>query len=485
MIKRMFFNKATEIISLLNDFSQSDIATEISNKSLVINKSKDFECFFMDAKSKKLDDYNEDALDQIISRLKNKLPNQDNVVLYDAFLYLKVLDLALDVKNNFLDALSQSNNGMVGNNGTTKLFLTFNVYSLFHFASGNVFALLKNFYQFTPSVHINNAGPVVINNFYLTNSSLGECTNVSQTPTLDIVALPYMMNAKNLESRKVQGDKMRKIHFNEPIPEDVEIIDSYYVSRLNNIIRFNKKNNRHLIVFGPEIDGNKYLDEKIKNLIEQNGEVVSVICPSYHQEESNLFYNASKIVVRDKICMLEPKITKYYKHSPILTGGYDEDISNKGVFINVFNVEGIGKITIVICKDYLTDIYDEVFKQIEPEVILVQSFTDSTLKFQEKMTDYCDNRSFTTIMLNSCNSKFGDPLETVVYDYVRKEDGKRTVDPIVLTNDACIAKCNKNKLCYHIFTISSEPNALNKSSNTHGSADLIRSCLDLAHKKVD
>ncbi|MCR5737654.1 MAG: hypothetical protein K6G64_08405 [Eubacterium sp.] len=203
------------------------------------------------------------------------------------------------------------------------------------------------------------------------------------------------------------------------------------------------ENESDIIVF-PEMLGNpemtKYIGDKLKALTEVEREKVPsmIILPSYWENKRNTVTIMNRN--GDVIC-------KQCKQNPFRIEAegraYLEGIIPSMV-INIFHFEGIGRIAILICKDFLTTKYmEQLMRCFKLTLIIVPSFSTGSYDFRQSF-DLCAHDDCNVVWINTCASMVkGKEANFENIGYVRKR--------ISRTDDEAQMLCGM-KTCPGAFT---------------------------------
>ena len=179
------------------------------------------------------------------------------------------------------------------------------------------------------------------------------------------------------------------------------------------------------IVVFPEVMGNKdtenFIINKIKALPEneQNRLPSFIVLPSFFSEKSNT------VTVIDKWGRI---IAKQKKQNPfreiIGSNSYLEQITPPLV-VNIFHYEGIGRIAVLICKDFLTTKYlEQLMRCFKLTLIIVPSFSTGSYDFVQSF-DICAHDDCNVVWINTCAALEPGKEENFEHiGYVRKRIGK-------------------------------------------------------------
>jgi predicted amidohydrolase len=188
------------------------------------------------------------------------------------------------------------------------------------------------------------------------------------------------------------------------------------------------ENESDIVVF-PEMLGNpemsKFISEKIKALSEEERKKMPAltILPSYCKKRLNIV----TILDRngDRVC-------RQCKQNPFMIetreGSILEGIRSNNI-INILHYEGIGRIAILICKDFLTTKYMEhLMRCFKLTLIIVPSYSTGSYDFIQSF-DLCAHDDCNVIWLNTCAAmQPGKEANFKSVGFVRKRIGRNDDD---------------------------------------------------------
>ena len=175
-----------------------------------------------------------------------------------------------------------------------------------------------------------------------------------------------------------------------------------------------------IIVF-PEMLGNPempdYISSRLRLLSDQEREKIPslIILPSYWSKRRNT------VAILDKHGNL---LCRQCKQNPFRVEqdgfGYLEGILSSLV-VNIFHFEGIGRIAILICKDFLTTKYmEQLMRCFKLTLIIVPSFSTGSYDFRQSF-DLCAHDDCNVVWINTCAAmEKGKEANFENIGYVRK-----------------------------------------------------------------
>lgn len=188
-----------------------------------------------------------------------------------------------------------------------------------------------------------------------------------------------------------------------------------------------------LLLF-PEILGTKSIQEEIEAALYENESEYPrmTICPSIWKRNKN------SCRILDEMGML---LAEQEKHFGAQLGGKLEDIkSNQKVYL--FHCEGIGRIAVLICMDFLVNTYREfVVKELKATLVLVPSYSSGEYNFETKAMNYMD-LDCQVIWINCCSAAKGknEPI-TLRYGAGRKGVYRERKMVNELCGEHCTGEC--------------------------------------------
>ena len=209
------------------------------------------------------------------------------------------------------------------------------------------------------------------------------------------------------------------------------------------------------IILFPEMLGNpdmvEYVQKKISE--EKNAKLPPmIILPSLWENDKNT------VTVLDR----EGKVLcRQQKQNPFTTntkkGAVMEGIT-PSLGVNIFHYEGIGRIAILICKDFLTTEYlARLMHCFKLTLIIVPSFSTGSYDFRQSF-DICAHDDCNVVWINSCAAiEKGKEANFQYIGHVRKRIGRLDDDSLKLCgmkicSGAFSGKCNHD--CLYYATIS-------------------------------
>ena len=166
-------------------------------------------------------------------------------------------------------------------------------------------------------------------------------------------------------------------------------------------IELSAKNKSDIILF-PEMLGNptleEYISTKLKDLSdsERTNYPSMIILPSFWNKGKN------SVSILDRHGNV---LCRQLKQNPFRIEangqGYLENIKSSNV-VNIFHFEGIGRIAILICKDFLTTKYmEQLMRCFKLTLIIVPSFSTGSYDFLRSF-DLCAHDDCNVIWINTC-----------------------------------------------------------------------------------
>ncbi len=273
----------------------------------------------------------------------------------------------------------------------------------------------------------------------------------NKTKSLKIAATPLTLE-RNFSILPYSQDKVQyfKInYFEKNFEKSNELV-------WKKIITAGKKNT-DIIVF-PEMLGNSqmcsYIQQKIQDLPDDDKTKIPslIILPSFWDNKRNT------VTILDKTGKI---ICKQSKQNPFRAeqngSGYLEGILSSLV-VNIFHYEGIGRIAILICKDFLTTKYmEQLMRCFKLTLIIVPSFSTGSYDFRQSF-DLCAHDDCNVVWINTCaaleEGKEGN-FENI--GYIRKrisrtDDEAQMLCKMPICVGAFKGKCSHDCIYYETIT---------------------------------
>ena len=217
------------------------------------------------------------------------------------------------------------------------------------------------------------------------------------------------------------------------------------------------QNDSDIIVF-PEMLGNPemtdFITKKLKALTdEERAKIPSlIILPSFWEKRGNT------VTILDKFGSIISRQSKQNPFRADLNGtGYLEGILSSLV-VNIFHFEGIGRIAILICKDFLTTKYmEQLMRCFKLTLIIVPSFSTGSYEFRRSF-DLCAHDDCNVVWINTCAAlEKGKEQNFENIGYVRKrisrtDDEAQMLCKMPICDGAFKGKCSHG--CIYYETIS-------------------------------
>jgi hypothetical protein len=180
------------------------------------------------------------------------------------------------------------------------------------------------------------------------------------------------------------------------------------------------ENESDIVVF-PELLGNSkmvdFVAGKIKSLSPADADKIPslIILPSYWDKNRNV------VTVMDKFGNVICKQNKQNPFRKVFGGvGYLEQI-NSNLVVNILHFEGVGRIAIMVCRDFLeTEYMQQLMRCFKLTLIIVPSFSTGSYDFRRSF-DLCANEDCNVVWINSCAALIkGKEANFQDIGYVRK-----------------------------------------------------------------
>ena len=271
--------------------------------------------------------------------------------------------------------------------------------------------------------------------------------NFAERKSLKIAATPLNLK-KNFKVQLVEQGKVQYFNITYDSPNfnaDNELIWQKIWTAA--------ENESDIIVF-PELMGNSemvnYVSQKIKALPSVDaGKIPSlIILPSYWEKNRNV------VTVLDKFGNVICKQNKQNPFRKVFGGvGFLEQI-NPSLVVNILHFEGVGRIAILVCRDFLTTSYmEQLMRCFKLTLIIVPSYSTGSYDFRRSF-DLCAHEDCNVVWVNTC-AAFVKGKESNFQDigYVRKrisrtEDEAQMLFKMPICKGAFKGECNHDCIYY-------------------------------------
>ena len=303
----------------------------------------------------------------------------------------------------------------------------------------------------------------LFNMLLMENSILGELidkhffiksnlfTDFSKKKALKIAATPLRLE-REFDVQPYDEDKVQyfKISYTkDSFKSDNELIWSKIITAA--------QNKSDIIVF-PEMLGNPdmvgFITRKLKELSPEERKSIPslIILPSFWEK------NRNTVTILDKYGEL---ICRQSKQNPFRVEqngtGYLEGILSSLV-VNIFHFEGIGRIAILICKDFLTTKYmEQLMRCFKLTLIIVPSFSTGSYDFRQSF-DLCAHDDCNVVWINTCAAlEKGKESNFKNIGYVRKrisrnDDEAQRLSRMPICEGAFSGRCVHDCLYYETIS---------------------------------
>ncbi len=231
---------------------------------------------------------------------------------------------------------------------------------------------------------------------------------------------------EDYEENRVQYLQVR--YFNEYFDKDNEQIWQKMLTAA--------EKNSDIVVF-PELLGNPeteaYICAKLKALSEneqKNMPALTVLPSFYHKK-----FNTAAIIDRhgNVIC----RQSKQNPYRIVRNGGPQLEAITANNVVNIFHYEGIGRIAVLICKDFLTTSHmEQLMRCFRLTLIIVPSYSTGSYDFRQSF-DLCAHDDCNVVWINTCAALSLLPGKEANFEnigYVRKRIGRGDDDSQKLCN---------------------------------------------------
>jgi hypothetical protein len=212
---------------------------------------------------------------------------------------------------------------------------------------------------------------------------------------LKIAATPLRLE-KNFQMQLTDKDKVQYFNItyeNSSFDKDNELIWKKIWTAA--------ENESDIVVF-PELLGNAEMTDfvvnKIKSLSPAEADKIPslIILPSYWEKNRNV------VTIMDKFGNVICRQNKQNPFRKEFDGvGYLEQISSNLV-VNILHFEGIGRIAIMVCRDFLeTEYMQQLMRCFKLTLIIVPSFSTGSYDFRRSF-DLCAHEDCNVVWVNTC-----------------------------------------------------------------------------------
>lgn len=188
------------------------------------------------------------------------------------------------------------------------------------------------------------------------------------------------------------------------------------------------QNESDIVVF-PEMLGNPAMQadisQRLRALNEQERRKMPslILLPSFWDNHQN------SVIILDKNGNTLCRQNKQNPFRSEVNGtGYLEDIRTSRV-VNIFHHEGIGRIAVLVCKDFITTGYmEQLMRCFRLTLIIVPSFSTGSYDFRQSF-DLCAHDDCNVVWINTCAAlEKGKEANFKNIGYVRKRIGRNDDD---------------------------------------------------------
>ncbi len=188
------------------------------------------------------------------------------------------------------------------------------------------------------------------------------------------------------------------------------------------------RNESDMVVF-PEMLGNPAMQEDISQRLKRLNERERRKMPSLIFLPSVWDNHQNTVIILDKNGDTVCKQTKQNPFRDEVNGtGYLEDIRTNMV-VNILHYEGIGRIAVLVCKDFITTAYmEQLMRCFRLTLIIVPSFSTGSYDFRQSF-DLCAHDDCNVVWINTCAAlQKGKEANFENIGYVRKRIGRNDDD---------------------------------------------------------
>ena len=272
----------------------------------------------------------------------------------------------------------------------------------------------------------NNLESFLYNILLIENSVLGELIDEHYFLQKDLFPRFRERNAVKIAATPLRRDRHSKAQL---IDKDKVLYYSITYDpssfEADNELIWNKiwtaaENESDIVVF-PELLGNvemtDYVASKIKALSPDDADKIPslIVLPSYWEKNRNV------VTIMDKFGNVICKQNKQNPFRKEFDGvGYLEQI-NSNLVVNILHFEGIGRIAIMVCRDFLeTEYMQQLMRCFKLTLIIVPSFSTGSYDFRRSF-DLCAHEDCNVVWVNTCSALIkGKEANFQDVGYVRK-----------------------------------------------------------------
>lgn len=309
----------------------------------------------------------------------------------DSIRFLLKLNDSIDEKDiNYNSCVTCLNNNY--DETKYKLFITFNRVL-------KKYRVLRRVNKFFPNlIFINNKFPIKnIENKYFNDKNNSEFSLIfvpySKCFALKNIGDYEFFQAENIYDKYAQS-----------------FVDSYINAIKMNVIG----------IFSCELVGSKTIKNKIVEQINYNNDFKFLVLPSYHKLENNKYLNSSTVVFKNELGIEKTSINK---NQPYRSDNMIEKLSENPPSYLLIHINGIGIIMVFICVDFLTEDSKEIIEDVNPNIIIIISYTEKYSNFETRAKYFSDQGIL--VILGNCCQKISNlnnvPLLVYYYDGEKKE----------------------------------------------------------------
>ena len=217
------------------------------------------------------------------------------------------------------------------------------------------------------------------------------------------------------------------------------------------------ENNTDIMVF-PEMVGNpetpEYISAKLKALSaeEQSKMPPLIILPSFYKNKLNTVFMLDR---HGEVVCKQSKQNYYIK--PVANTGLHLEAITANNVVNILHFDGIGRIAVLICKDFLTTHYmEQLMRCFKLTLIIVPSNSTGSYDFRQSF-DLCAHDDCNVVWINTCEALVpGKEANFESIGYVRKRIGRNDDDSqklcqFPICGGAFSGKCTHDCIYYEII----------------------------------
>jgi len=307
------------------------------------------------------------------------------------------------------------------------------------------------------SHYYNRLDNFLFNLLLLENEILGEL--IDKHIFLKPEFFPEFQNTKSVKIAATPLQKKHEFKFDFHVTDKVQYFSIDYATKFSkededllwNKITAAGQNNADILVF-PEAMGKPGMVEAVQEKIRSNKDKVKIPAMIVLPSHWGNYQNVVTVLDRNGEIVCTQSKQNPFKE-PHAGSDWLEHIKPNNV-INIIHYEGIGRIAILICKDFLTTKYTEqLMRCFKLTLLIVPSFSTGSYDFKQSF-DLCAHDDCNVVWINSCAAMTaGKEHNFENIGYVRKrisrnEDESQSLSEMPICRKSFEHKCDKSCLFF-------------------------------------